>query len=404
MGERDDIRSRIAMRRDFHSHPELSFNEHRTAGKIAEQLQRLGIDHRAGVGRTGIVGNIAGGRAGPTLIIHADMDALPIRENTGLPYASRTDGLMHACGHDLHSATLIGVAAVLQELAPDLAGNIRLVFQPAEETLEGAAAMIADGVLENVDMAMGFHNEPHIPVGLFGAVVGATYGASDDFRIVVRGKSGHAAEPHTSIDPIVAASNLVVMLQTIVSREVDPVDPCVLTIGMMHAGSAPNIIPDFCEVQGTLRTLSVSNRTAGEAAIRRVLAGAEAAFRVECVLDWKPGAPPTLNSEGMLQVVRKAIQNQLGDVVIPSAPSLCVEDFAIIANQVPGFYLQVGSGSPGRTDRLHSSGYQPSERCIALGAQALVRSAVALLSREKVEPAPSNADMGRLQPSPAELA
>ncbi|WP_156405431.1 M20 metallopeptidase family protein [Sphingomonas sp. Root710] len=385
----------IAMRRDFHAHPELSFDENRTSAEIGKALAALGIDHRTGVGRTGVVGNIAGGRPGPTLIIHADMDALPIQERTGLPYASKIDGLMHACGHDVHAATLVGVAKVLKDLAPELAGNIRFIFQPAEETLEGAAAMIEDGILEGVDMAVGFHNEPHIPVGKFGAVPGATYAASDEFKITVRGKSGHAAEPHTAVDPIVAAAHLVTMLQTIVSREVDPVDACVLTIGMIHGGTAPNIIPDSCEIEGTLRSLSVPGRALGEAAMRRIIAGTNAVFRAECGLEWMPGVPPTVNSDAMLRAVRGAIEQQLGDVFIPSAPSMCVEDFAMIANQMPSFYLQVGSGRPGRNDRLHNSAYEPDEQCIALAAQALVRSAVDLLSAAGEGPVTRSAANGQ---------
>src|SRR6185312_3199669 len=222
---RDIVRSiepgLVETRRDIHAHPELGFEEVRTAGVVAAELCRLGIPHRTGIGKTGVVGLIQGGRPGPTLAIRADMDALPIQETSGLPWASTRAGLMHACGHDIHTTTLLGVAAVLNDLAPQLAGTVKLVFQPAEECLGGMRAMIDDGLMESpkIDLALAFHNHPELPVGTFGYVHGACLAASDRFDIVVRGKSGHAAYPHTTVDPLVAAAILVAQLQTIVSRE-----------------------------------------------------------------------------------------------------------------------------------------------------------------------------------------
>jgi len=370
----------IDIRRDLHAHPELAFEEYRTAGVVARELARLGVEHRTGVGRTGVVGHIEGGRPGPMLVIRADMDALPIAEQTGLPFASENPGKMHACGHDVHSSTLLGVAGILARLAPDLAGSVRLLFQPAEEVLGGAAAMIEDGVLDGVDMALGFHNHPDIPVGQFGAVRGATYAACDRFRIVVRGISGHAAYPHTTVDPIVAAAHLIAALQTVVSREVNPLDPCVVTIGAIHAGTVHNIIPDGCEMLGTVRTLSLAARTQAEAAIRRICAAQDALFRTQTLMEWSPGVPPTVNADRVLDLSVAAIRGQLGDVFAPSSPSMGAEDFAMIAARVPSFVLRIGSGAPGRHDHLHNSSYQPDEACIALGAQALARAAVELLA------------------------
>jgi amidohydrolase len=370
----------IAIRRDLHAHPELAFEEHRTAGVVANELRRLGIVCRTGVGRTGVVGEIAGGRPGPTLVIRADMDALPIEERTGLAFASENAGRMHACGHDVHSATLLGVAEILQRLAPELAGSVRLLFQPAEEILGGAAAMIEDGVLDSVDMALGFHNHPDIEVGKFAAVRGATYAACDRFRIEVRGVSGHAAYPHTTVDPIVAACQLVGSLQTVVSREVSPLEPCVVTVGAIHAGTVNNIIPDSCELLGTLRSLSVGVRLQAEAAIRRMCAGLDGMYRTQTVLEWNPGVPPTVNADRVLEPSVAAIHRQLGDVFKLAEPSMGAEDFAMIAARVPSFVLRVGSGAPGRHDHLHNSSYQPDEACIALGAQALARAAMELLA------------------------
>jgi amidohydrolase len=230
----------IAVRRDLHAHPELAFQELRTAGVVARELGRLGVECQTGVGRTGVVGTIHGGRPGPVLVIRGDMDALPIEERTGLAFASENPGLMHACGHDVHTSTLLGVAAALKRMAPQMAGSVRLLFQPAEEVLGGAQAMIDDGALDGVDMALGFHNHPDIPVGKFGAVRGATYAACDRFQIVVRGVSGHAAYPQVAVDPIVAAAYFITSIQTVVSREIGALEPCVVTVGAIHSGTVHN--------------------------------------------------------------------------------------------------------------------------------------------------------------------
>ncbi len=370
----------IAVRRDLHAHPELAFQEQRTAGVVARELGRLGIEHRTGVGRTGVVGTIQGGRPGPLLVIRGDMDALPIEERTGLAFASENPGLMHACGHDVHTSTLLGVAAALKRLAPTMAGSVRLLFQPAEEILGGAQAMIDDGVLDGVDMALGFHNHPDIPVGQFGAVQGATYAACDRFRLVVRGVSGHAAYPQVAVDPIVAAAHFITSIQTIVSREMGALEPCVVTVGAIHAGTVHNIIPDSCELLGTVRSLSDSVRTRAEAAIKRFAAGLEAGFRTPCDVHWMYGVPPTVNADNVRDAGVAAVARQLGDVFVPSEASMGAEDFALFAARVPSFVLRIGSGAAGRTDHLHNSSYQPDEACIGLGAQALARAAIDLLA------------------------
>jgi len=370
----------IEVRRDLHAHPELAFEEVRTAGVVAAELEKLGIPHQTGVGRTGVVGTIRGGRPGPTLAIRADMDALPIHEQTGLPFASQVDGKMHACGHDIHTTTLLGVASVLQGLAPQLAGTVRLLFQPAEESLGGAAAMIADGALEGVNMALGFHNHPDMPVGRFGFARGACLAASDRFEITVVGKSGHAAHPDDTIDPIVAACQLVAELQTVVSREVKPIHPCVVTVGAIHAGTAANIIPDSCVLRGTVRTLHAAARDRAEEAIRRRCAGLDAAMRTRCEVTYIRGVPALVNDDGVLDRTVASVRAQLGDVVDEGVPSLGGEDFALMAKLVPAFQLRIGSAQPGRDDKLHNSGYQPDEGCIGLGVQALSRAAMDMLA------------------------
>ncbi|HEY6440399.1 MAG TPA: M20 family metallopeptidase [Acetobacteraceae bacterium] len=372
----------IEIRRDIHANPELGFEEIRTAGVVARELSRLGIAHQTGIGKTGVVGLIEGGRPGPVLAIRADMDALPIEERTGLPFASTKPGLMHACGHDIHTTTLIGVAAVLKELAPQLAGTIKLVFQPAEEGIGGMQAMIADGVMDGpkVDLALGFHNHPEIPVGNFGFVHGACLAAADRFDIVVRGKSGHAAYPHHAIDPIVAAAMLVAQLQTVVSREVRPTHPAVVTVGAINGGTTYNIIPDACLIKGTVRTLHPPARDAAEAAIKRLAAGMLEGMRVACDVDYRRGVPPLRNTDSVLEPTVAAVRQQLGDVIDEFEPSLGGEDFALMADLVPAFHLRVGSSQPGRSDRLHNSAYQPDERCIGFGVQALSRAALELLA------------------------
>lgn len=371
----------IEIRRDIHAHPETGFDVQRTSGVVARELASLGIEHVTGVGRTGVVGFIKGGAPGPTLIVRADMDALPIHEQTGLPFASRIEGKMHACGHDLHTATLIGVGAVLKEIAPSLRGNIKLMFQPAEETQEsGAAAMIADGVLEGVDFALGFHNHPDEPIGTFSFVEGIANGSSDEFDITVHATSGHAARPHMAIDPVVATAQLITQLQTIVSREIDPMRPAVLTIGSIHGGNTHNIIPDSVSIMGTVRCQDPASRDIIEAALRRVCAGLEASMRVRCAINYVRGVPSLVNDDRLMETTMGAIRAHFGDVVLRRETSLGAEDFALVGAKVPAFQLGIGAAQAGRDDRLHNSDYQPDERCIGNGVMALSLAAVRLLS------------------------
>jgi len=302
---------------------------------------------------------------------------LPINETTGLSYASRTPGLMHACGHDIHTATLIGVAAVLQGLVPQLRGTVRLMFQPAEEiSTSGALAMIEDGVLQGVDLAIGFHNSPSIPVGMFGYTRGASMAAADNFVVDVHGRSGHASSPHVAIDPIIAVAHILTQLQTVVSREIDPALGAALTVAHIQGGTADNIIPDSCRFGGTIRSRSPEMRGAAEAAFRRILAGAEATFRVRCELAWRRGVPAVMNDEETLDTVIAAVREQCGPVIAACKPSFASEDFAYISDLVPSAHLHIGSGAPGRADSLHNSDYQPDEACIGFGVSALVRSAL----------------------------
>ncbi len=370
----------IAIRRDLHAHPELAFQEVRTAGIVAAELARLRIPHQTGVGVTGVVGTISGGAPGPTVVIRADMDALPIAEQTGQPFASTVPGLMHACGHDIHTATLIGVAEVLARLAPQLRGTVKLVFQPAEEVGGGAAAMIEQGVLDGVDMAVGFHNHPDMPVGQFAYVRGASLASVDTFDIGVHGKSGHAAYPHNTVDPVMAAASLVMQLQTVVSREVQPTAPAVVTVGTIQGGMAHNIIPDSVLLKGTVRTLHPAVRDQAEVAIRRLCAGVAEGMRVRVEVQYDRRCPPLVNDDGMIDRGMASIRAQLGEVVSAGEPSLGGEDFALMTEMVPGLQVRIGAGAAGRDDKLHNSDYQPDEACLVQGVQALSRIALDLLS------------------------
>jgi len=372
----------IALRRDLHRRPELAFAEHATAARVAAELARIGIPARTGVGRTCVVGLIEGGRPGPTLLIRADMDALPIHEQTGLDFASETPGAMHACGHDLHTTTLVGTAEVLARLAPTLAGRVLLVFQPAEEILEGAAAMIADGVLDDPrpDQALGFHNWPYQPVGTLSYVEGACHAASDAFDIVFQGRSGHAAHPHHAVDPVAGAALFIGQLQTLVSREVDPLSPAVVTVGHIQGGTVRNIIPDTVTLKGTVRTLDATARDAVEAGMRRLLAGIETGLRLPAEFAYARKVPPLVNDAALLGRVVEAMRAGFGTAAVTEGPaSMGAEDFACFADAMPAAHLRIGSGAPGRQDALHNSGYRPDEGSLAIGVEALSRAALAIL-------------------------
>lgn len=378
-----DVEDRlIAIRRDLHTHPETGFDTTRTAGIVADELSALGLNPQTGVGRSGVVARIDGGRPGPCLILRADMDALPIHEETGLPYASRVPGRMHACGHDLHTAALLGAASALVWLAPQLAGSVRLIFQPAEETQDsGAAAMIAEGAAAGADMAVAFHNRPDLPAGQVMLNRGASTASSDEFRVVVHGRSGHAARPHVAIDPIVASAMLIAQLQTVISREMDPALSAVLTVGHIAGGATQNIIPDSCMFEGTIRCRSPQSRDLAETAFRRICEGAALALNVRAEVDYMRGAPPLMNDDALVDRAAAALALQFGTTIpVETGSSYGAEDFAWFSDLMPSIQVQIGSGQPGRDDRLHNSDYQPDEACIAQSAIALTRLAVDFLS------------------------
>ena len=375
----------IALRRKLHEHPELAFEEHETAKAVAGFLEKLGIPFRKAVGKTGIVALIDGGKPGPTVGIRADMDALPINEQTGLPFASKVPGKMHACGHDVHTVIALGVAATLAGMKSELRGRVKLIFQPAEETLSGAQAMIADGALEDpkMDVVLGYHNWPAVEAGKVGYNTEAVMSSADAFDITLKGREGHGAHPHMGIDALAAGAYLVAQLQTIVSREVKPLSPAVLTVGEFHAGTARNIIAGAAQLKGIVRTMEAAVSAQIEAAMRRMLEGIKASMRVEYTLDWKRVAPALRNHKPTLERVLRAAREALGAenvVELPEA-SMGSEDFAWFAERVPAAHVRIGSKIAGLDTAIHRANYDCNEAAIPLGVRVMTRAVLELAEK-----------------------
>jgi len=355
-------------RRHLHENPEILYEVHETAAFVAEKLRDFGVDEVVeGIGQTGVVGVIRGKGAGTrTIALRADMDALPIEEMTGLPYASKVPGKMHACGHDGHTAMLLGAAKYLSETR-NFDGNVVLIFQPAEEGGAGAKAMLDDGLLEkfNFDEVYGIHNGPGIPVGTFATRPGALQASSDEFEITVTGKGGHAAEPHKAIDTTLVAAHILIALHSLVSRYVDPLKRVVLTVGTFSTDSgASNIIPDVAKMEGTVRTLDPEYRTLMETRIKEVATNTAAAFGARAEVAWIPGYPVTINDEtGAERAVAAARAVGLG--VIPDAdPIMPSEDFSYFLEQRPGAYVFMGNGD---SAMCHHPAYNFDDEAIPYG-------------------------------------
>jgi len=372
----------VALRKTLHQHPELAFEEHETAKAVGAFLTCLKIPFQSGVGKTGIVAVLEGSKPGRTIGIRADMDALPIHEQTGLAFASKVPGKMHACGHDVHTVIALGVAAALSEMRGELKGRVKFIFQPAEETLSGARAMIADGALDDpkVDLILGYHNWPAVVAGKVGYNAGPVMAAADAFDITLKGRDGHGAHPHLAVDTLAAAAHLVAQLQTIVSREVKPTSSAVLTVGELHAGRARNIIAGSAELKGICRTLEPGLSEKIEAAVRRMLEGIKAGMRVDYTLDWKRVAPPLANDKDVLEKLLASARATIGDenVLQLPEPSMGSEDFAWFAEEVPAAHLRIGSKIDGLDTAIHRSNYDCNELAIPVGVRVLARAALDL--------------------------
>jgi amidohydrolase len=340
-----------ALRRDLHRHPELGFQEVRTASLVAQELGRLGLEVRPGVGKTGVVALLEGGRPGPVVLLRFDMDALPITEETGAEYASETPGVMHACGHDGHTAVGLTVARLLQAHAAELAGSVKFVFQPAEEGLGGAEAMIADGVLQNPSphFALALHVWNERPLGWLGISPGPVMAAAEIFKVRILGKGGHGAAPHLAVDPVLAAAHMVTALQGVVSRNVPPLQAAVVSVTRIHTGEAFNVIPSSAEIEGTIRTFEPEVRRRVIERFRAVAEGIASAMECQVEVEMTSLTPAVVNDPQVTACVQEAAQTLWPGLVAESGyRSMVSEDMAFIMQSVPGCYFYVGSANDAR--------------------------------------------------------
>lgn len=361
-------------RRDFHAHPELGYDVHRTAARVAELLESFGVDEIVtGIGRTGVVAVIRGRGPGRTIGLRADMDALPITERTGAAYKSLTDGKMHACGHDGHTAMLLGAAKYLAETR-NFDGTAILIFQPAEEGGAGGRAMVEDGLMERfgIEEVYGLHNMPGRPLGTFGVRAGGIMAASDEFNITIEGSGGHAAIPHTTVDPVIVAAQLIIALQTLVSRNVDPMRSAVLSVTMLQAGNAFNVIPQTVKLTGTIRTLDEEVRDFMEARLRQVSDGIATTFGAKATVNYRRGYPVTVNAPAQASFAAEVAAEVVGaDRVEPSADaSMGGEDFSYMLRARPGAYVFLGNG---KSSDLHSDTYDFNDEIIPVGVSYWVK-------------------------------
>lgn len=345
----------IAFRRDLHMYPEASMQEFRTTDKIAEQMDALGISYRR-LEPTGLIAEIKGGKPGKTIALRADIDALSITEKTDVEFKSRNDGFMHACGHDTHAAMLLGAAIILNEIKDELSGNVRLIFQPAEEIAAGAKLVIKQGGLEGVDMIYGQHIGGGVPKGVISYVPGAATSAADMFRIKVTGKSGHGATPETAVDATVAAAAIVMNLQTMVSRELSPTQPVVVTVGCLKSGSRFNIISGEAVMEGTCRCYDVDVHHSLPGIMERIAKDTAAAFRCEAELEYNMMTEVLVNNEEALKLVVDCAYKVADDpkLVVKSTPIMGAEDFADYTVKAPAAFCFIGGGSkePNHNDHI----------------------------------------------------
>jgi amidohydrolase len=350
-----------AVRRDIHAHPELCFKEVRTADVVAQKLESWGIPIHRGMGTTGVVGIVHGrdgGACGRAVGLRADMDALPMQEFNTFAHASTQPGKMHACGHDGHTAMLLAAARHFSQNR-DFDGTVYLIFQPAEEGGGGAREMIKDGLFKKfpVEAVFGMHNWPGAPVGTFAVSAGPVMASSNEFRITIRGKGGHAAMPHTGIDPVPVACQMVQGFQTIISRNKKPVDAGVISVTMIHAGEATNVVPDFCELQGTVRTFSIEVLDLIEKRMKEVAEHTCAAFEARCEFSFTRNYPPTINSAAEAEFARQVMNDIVGPAnVLAQEPTMGAEDFAYMLQAKPGAYCFISNGDGAHREMGHGEG------------------------------------------------
>jgi amidohydrolase len=372
----------IGWRRHLHANPELAYQEKKTAAFVAAKLRGFGLEVHEGLGGTGVVGVLRRGN-GPMVALRADMDALPITEMTGLPYASETAGVMHACGHDGHTAMLLGAAQILTE-TPPANGAVIFIFQPAEEGEAGGKAMVEDGLFRDFPAASvyGLHNWPGIPEGQFAVRAGAVMAAFDTFEVSVEGHGSHAAMPHQGIDPIAVGGQLYQAWQLIVSRNVNPTDSAVISVTQIHAGDSWNVLPDTVVLRGTVRTLRAQTRELVRAQMAERADLICRAFGAHAKFAWQERYPPTINTAAEAEVARLAAidAGSAGEVLTDLAPSMASEDFAYMLQEKPGAYTWLGSGPADNGKNLHSARYDFNDALLPVGVEYWVRLAHRVLS------------------------
>jgi hippurate hydrolase len=381
-----DLINRIAqLRRDIHAHPELAFEENRTSALVADYLRNLGLEVHTDIANTGVVAVLRAGNSKRCIGLRADMDALPLEELNHFPHRSRQPGKMHACGHDGHTAMLLGAADVLSKTPQLLDGTVVFIFQPAEEHEGGGQRMVEEGLFQRfpMDMVFGLHNWPGLPEGSIAVHQGPVMAGADRFSITITGRGGHAAMPHQAVDVVLAGSALVQALQSLVSRNTDPLDSTVLSVTRFEAGFADNVLPETAKLGGTVRTFRPDLQAAMETGMRRICTGIEATYGVGIDLDYERGYPPTINAEEASFICREVARQVAagGEVLTQLRPSMGAEDFAYLAREVPGCYVWLGNGPGEGGCMLHSPHYDFNDDILATGIRYWVRLAERALAK-----------------------
>ncbi len=373
----------VELRRTIHAHPELSFAETETAALVCRTLDKLSISYQSGVAGTGVVAHLAGGKPGRTLLLRADMDALPVDEPPGCAFASQAPGRMHACGHDAHVAILLGTAAVLAAQREMLAGNVTFVFQPGEEDTGGAKPMMEAGCMQAVDACAALHVMPDLPTGHVRVFRGAVMACPDEFDLTITGRGGHGAYPDQAVDPIVIAAHAITAIQTLAARYVTPLSPKVISVCAIEGGSFFNVIPDQVTMKGTVRAFDEALRAQIPALLEEVVGGVVRAFGGAFQLDYRRMFPPLINDPGMADLLAQSAAAALGPdrVTWGTVPSMAGDDFSYFAQAAPSVYFHLGCDPAGQGEPLHSPRFTLDEACIGAGIKTLAQFACDYLSK-----------------------
>lgn len=372
----------IEFRHWAHAHPELSNEEHQTAARVAEELRGLGLEVTTGHARTGVIGMLEGGKPGPLVAVRADMDALPVTENSGLPFASQNEGISHACGHDVHMSVVLGVAKALSDERESLSGTVMFIFQPAEEgsppgTMGGAELMVHDGVFEErePEAIFGMHTFPDMNVGEIGYTPGPAFAATDHFILTVKGKQAHGSRPHQSIDPVVMSAEIISALQTIRSRNMNPSEPGVLSVGMIDGGQRFNIIPEEVRMEGTVRTYDAEVQDMIVERIHAIAGGISKAHGGDYELVYAKNTPAVINNRKLSAWAGKVLGGvEAADSVSVIPPTMGGEDFAFFSNEIPGFYFRLGTVNPEHgSGGLHTPTFRADDAAIPVGIAAMTK-------------------------------